>query len=231
MIEVDNVSLRAGQFALDEVSLQVPTGKYGVLMGQTGSGKTTILEAICGLKSLHAGRVRLQGRDVTGLKPAQRGVAYLPQDLALFRTMTVAEHLAFALVIRKWPKREIERRVAELAERLGIAYLLHRKPLGLSGGESQRVALGRALSCHPQVLLLDEPLSALDDVTRLEIYQLLRAIQNESGLTALHVTHSQSEAAYLADKLFVLRDGAVQEEPLPQRAATADHGPTATIPG
>jgi ABC-type sugar transport system ATPase subunit len=211
MIEVQNVSLRAGSFQLDGISLSVPTGQYGVLMGQTGSGKTTLLESICGLKRVHRGRIRLLGRDVTDLKPALRGVAYLPQDLALFGTMTVREHLAFALVIRRWPGQQIALRVDELAKRLGIAHLLDRKPRGLSGGESQRVALGRALSFHPQVLLLDEPMSALDDVTRNEMYQLLRSVQHESGMTALHVTHSQSEAACLADKLFVIKQGQVQE--------------------
>ena len=211
MIEVQDVSLRAGNFHLDGISLSVPTGQYGVLMGQTGSGKTTLLESICGLKPVHRGTVRLLGRDVTRLKPAERGVAYLPQDLALFQTMTVRDHLAFALVIRRWTPLQIGMRVTELAKRLGIGHLLDRKPRGLSGGESQRVALGRALSFRPQVLLLDEPMSALDDITRNEMYQLLRAVQHESGMTALHVTHSQSEAAYLADKLFVVKQGQIHE--------------------
>ena len=211
MIGVENLSLRQGAFALQRVSFSVPTGKYAVLMGQTGSGKTTLLEAICGLRRPASGSICLMGRNVTRLKPADRGVAYLPQDLALFQTMTVREHLAFALVIRRWQRSKIERRVSELAERLAIGHLLHRKPRGLSGGESQRVALGRALAFHPQVLLLDEPLSALDDQTRLEIYKLLRSVQQETGVTALHVTHSQSEAAALADKLLVLRDGEVTE--------------------
>jgi ABC-type sugar transport system ATPase subunit len=219
MIEVQDVSLRAGNFRLDGISLTIPTGQYGVLMGQTGSGKTTLLETICGLKPAPRGTVRLLGRDVTHERPAARGIAYLPQDLALFQTMTVREHLAFALVIRKWPRRQTAARVAELAERLGIGHLLDRKPRGLSGGESQRVALGRALSFHPQVLLLDEPMSALDDTTRNEMYQLLRSVQHETGMTALHVTHSQSEAAYLADKLFVVRGGQIHEtEPQPASA-------------
>src|SRR5690606_2722179 len=117
------------------------------------------------------------------LKPADRGLAYLPQDLALFQTLTVREHLAFALVVRKWRKARIEERVGELASLLGIQHLLDRRPLGLSGGESQRVALGRALACQPKVLLLDEPLSALDDVTRGEIYELLRSVQHQTGVT------------------------------------------------
>ena len=214
MIAVRDLSIQQGRFALDSISFHVPTGKYAVMMGQTGTGKTTLLEAICGLRPLHKGRVELLGRDVTLLKPADRGLAYLPQDLALFQTMTVRAHLAFALVVRKWPKAQIERRVAQLAELLGISHLLDRRPHGLSGGESQRVALGRALACEPKVLLLDEPLSALDDITRNEIYALLRSVQHQTGVTALHVTHSQSEARALADVLLLLERSAVREAPL-----------------
>jgi ABC-type sugar transport system ATPase subunit len=212
MIAVEDLSVRAGAFALEHVSLCVPSGEYAVLMGRTGSGKTTLLEAVAGLKPVHAGRVFLVGHDVTRLKPAERGVGYLPQDLALFPTLTVRDHLAFALEIRGWERDKIERRVGELADLLGIGRLLHRRPAGLSGGESQRVALGRALSFHPRVLLLDEPLSALDDETRQEMYALLRSVQRQTGVTALHVTHNGGEARQLADRLFVLRDGVVEED-------------------
>lgn len=214
MIGVDRVSIRLGNFALEQISFTVLAGQYAVLMGQTGSGKTSLLEAICGLRPIAGGAIHLMGRDVTRLKPADRGVAYLPQDLALFQTMTVREHLAFALVIRRWDRAAIDERVREMSDLLSIDHLLERRPQGLSGGESQRVALGRALSFHPQVLLLDEPLSALDDDTRADMYRLLRSVQHRTGVTALHVTHSQSEAAKLADKLLVLRDGAVHEAPL-----------------
>jgi ABC-type sugar transport system ATPase subunit len=211
MISVTGLSIQQGHFGLAEVSFSVPTGKYAVMMGQTGTGKTTLLEAICGLRPIKSGRIELLSRDVTRLKPADRGVAYLPQDLALFQSLTVREHLAFALVVRRWPKNKIAHRVEELAELLSIGHLLNRRPAGLSGGESQRVALGRALACHPQVLLLDEPLSALDDITRNEIYQLLRSVQHQTGVTTLHVTHSQSEARALADVLLLLEQGAVRE--------------------
>src|SRR5215203_3589521 len=118
-------------------------------MGRTGCGKTTLLEAICGLKPVRAGRVLLLGRDVTDLPPADRGVGYVPQDLALFPTMTVREHLGFALEVRRWDMTAAARRVEELTALLGIGHLLERKPPGLSGGEAQRVALGRALSFRP----------------------------------------------------------------------------------
>jgi ABC-type sugar transport system ATPase subunit len=211
MIAVENLALRAGAFALDGVSFRVETGQYAVLMGKTGSGKTTLLEAVAGLKPVRAGRVLLMGHDVTALKAAERGVGYLPQDLALFPTMTVRAHLEFALDVRRWGRDAVAGRVTELAALLGLGQLLDRRPEGLSGGEAQRVALGRALSFRPRVLLLDEPLSALDDETRQEMYALLRSVQRQTGVTALHVTHNLSEAKALADRMFVLKGGALAE--------------------
>lgn len=209
MIQVEDLAVSAGNFGLRGVSFEVPRGQYAVLMGRTGSGKTTVLEALCGLKPVTAGRIRLLGRDVTGLKPALRGVGYVPQDRALFPNMTVWEHLAFALRIRQTAPTMIERRVEEMAEILGLEKLLDRKPFGLSGGEAQRVALGRALAHGPSVLLMDEPLSALDDETREEMCELLTAIQERTGVTTLHVTHNVAEARRLADRLLQLRDGVV----------------------
>lgn len=212
MIQVEDLSVRAGEFALDHISFTIPSGQYGVLMGKTGTGKTTVLEAICGLKKVLAGRILLEGEDVTHLKPGERGIGFVPQDGALFSTMTIREHLAFALVIRKWSRRKIDARVDELAELLGIERLLARRPDGLSGGERQRVALGRALASRPHVLCLDEPLSALDDETREEMYVLLRSVSEQTGVTALHITHNLHEAEALADKLIFLRDGAMVEK-------------------
>src|SRR2546430_5367771 len=154
MIAVENLSVRVAAFSLERISFSIPAGEYAILMGRTGSGKTTILEAICGLRPVAAGCIRLLGEDVTRLKPAQRGIGYVPQDKALFMTMTVRDNLAFALRIRKWDSGLIEQRVRELSALLGLGNLLDRKPHGLSGGESQRVALGRALASGPKVLLL-----------------------------------------------------------------------------
>lgn len=217
MILLDNVAVAVGHFSLSNICLLVPAGGYAVLMGKTGSGKTTLLEAICGLRRVSSGRIELTGRDVTRLKPAERGIGFVPQDRALFNSMTVREHLAFALEIRKWPRDKISKRVDELADLLGIGYLLARKPPGLSGGEGQRVALGRALSAHPQVLLLDEPLSALDSETRAEMHQLLHAIRDRTGVTTLHITHDQHDAERLADQLFVLKNGVIQEPGIKSR--------------
>jgi len=214
MIRLDHVAWRVGAFALENISFTVPTGSYGVLMGRTGGGKTTVLEIICGLRRPTTGRVWLGRREVTQLAPGERGLGYVPQDGALFPTMTVREHLGFALRVRRRPAGEIVRRVEELAEPLGIAALLDRHPPGLSGGERQRVALGRALAARPQVLLLDEPLSALDDDTREPLADLLHRVQRETAVTVLHVTHQRNEAARLADVLFRLDAGQVVESPL-----------------
>lgn len=210
MIAIEGLQIRQGSFRLDDVSFRVPSGGYGVLMGKTGCGKTTILEAVAGLKPIAAGRIVLGEVDVSRLKPAQRNVGLVPQDGALFSTMSVRDHLAFALVIRRTARETINRRVAELAELLEIGHLLDRLPKGLSGGERQRVALGRALSFRPATLCLDEPLSALDDDMREQAMELLKRVQRETGVTTLHITHNRREAAALADVLLELVDGKVR---------------------
>jgi ABC-type sugar transport system ATPase subunit len=210
MIEVENLSLVQGAFELRGVSLAVSSGSYGVLMGRTGCGKTSLLECIAGLRPMAGGRVRLHGQDVTVWPPGARGVGYLPQDGALFRTMTVREHLAFALVIRGWTDERIAERVRELAGWLGIDHLLDRRPVGLSGGEGQRAALGRALSFHPRVLLLDEPLSSLDEETRGQMIDLLKRLNQHENVTILHVTHNRDEAERLGDVHFQLDQGEIR---------------------
>jgi ABC-type sugar transport system ATPase subunit len=210
MIRLDQVAWRVGAFALDNISFTVPTGSYGVLMGRTGGGKTTVLEIICGLRRPTTGRVWLGRREVTQLAPGERGLGYVPQDGALFPTLTVREQLGFALRVQRRSRAEIAGRVGELAAALGIEHLLERRPAGLSGGERQRVALGRALAARPKYLLLDEPLSALDDDTREPLADLLRRVQRENGITVFHVTHRRSEAARLADVVLRLEAGRVE---------------------
>lgn len=213
MIHVENLSVRAGEFELSNVSFTVPDGGYGVLMGRTGSGKTTILECIIGLRGIRAGRIRLFDRDVTRMNPALRGIGYVPQDGALFSRMSIRDHLAFALMIRHEAAAAIDRRVAELSKLLGIEHLLDRTPHGLSGGERQRVALGRALSFRPRILCLDEPLSALDTETRRDMCELLLQVREQTGVTTLHVTHNLDEAEALGDCLFRIDDGEIRTAP------------------
>ena len=215
MIELRQVQIRAGEFELANLSFQVGSGQYAVLMGRTGRGKTTILEAICGLRRIEHGSILIHGTNVTDFPPADREIGYVPQDLALFPTFTVAEHLQFALRLRRLGASQIEQRTADLAMRLGITHLLDRGIEGLSGGESQRVALGRALSFRPSVLLLDEPLSALDEATRNEMQSLLRSLTRDTGVTTLHITHNAGEAAALADRCFHLHDGQLTERSMP----------------
>jgi len=216
MISVEQLSVRVGHFALANVSFTVPTGQHAFLMGKTGAGKTTLLEALCGLRPITSGRVWLMGQDVTRLPPAARGIGLVPQDGALFPHLTVRQHLAFALTLRKWSPAAVEQRVQELADWLQLAALLSRKPAGLSGGEAQRVALGRALSFRPDVLCLDEPLSALDEETRAEVCGVLQSVRAHTGVTILHVTHSLADARKLADCVLLLQAGRIA-----QRAAMA----------
>jgi len=182
-----------------------------VLMGSTGCGKTTLLEILCGLRSPTSGRVVLDGVDVTDLEPRERGIGYVPQDLALFPGLRVREQIGFAPKLRGVPPEELNQRVTHLAEQFGIAPLLDRLPDMLSGGEKQRVALARALAAQPKLLLLDEPLSALDESMRAEAVVLLQRVQSEHSLTVLHVTHSSSEAAALGHLHLRMNGGRLAE--------------------
>lgn len=211
MIELRDIAVRTSQFAIENISFQIETGQYAVLMGKTGHGKTTILEAVCGLRRVAAGRILIHGTDVTDWPPADREVGYVPQDLALFPTMTVRENIEFAMRLRKYARQRCAQRSQELAGLLGITHLLNRSVRSLSGGESQRVALGRALSARPTVLLLDEPLSALDESTRQDMQTLLKTVQKATGVTTLHVTHSLEEATALADRRLILESGILQD--------------------
>ena len=212
MIGVRGMALHANDFALNGIDLNIATGQYAVLMGNSGAGKTTILEAICGLRPINKGTIVIGDRDVTRLSPSERNIGYVPQDLALFPMMTVRAHLEFASRLRGRSAPRVMETTKSLAGRLSILHLLDRKPAKLSGGESQRVALGRALSFDPDALLLDEPLSALDESTRSELQSLLRSINRETGVTILHVTHDSAEAKAVADVRFRLVNGQITSD-------------------
>ncbi len=200
MIELVDATVGSGDFALSGLNFRVAAGEYAVVMGKTGVGKTTVIESICGLRRLKKGRVIIQEQDVTAWNAADRNVGYVPQDLALFPTMSVSAHLEFAMRLRRFKRSVIHSQVQRFSKILQIEKLLDRNVSGLSGGEAQRVALGRALTAGPSVLLLDEPLSALDADTRQVAQSMLRDINRQTGVTVLHVTHNESEALALADR-------------------------------
>ncbi len=209
MIGVENLTVAADDFRLEKLTLTIPTGQYGVMQGASGSGKTTLLETLCGLRPALTGVVRLGNVDVTRIAAAHRGIGYVPQDGALFTRMTVRQNVDFALKVRGATGAERDERVAELAEQLGIVSLLDQRAGELSGGQSRRVALGRALAAEPPVLLLDEPLTGLDEATQEDMILLLRQVVSRSGCTALHVTHSRREAQALADTLLEIAGGKI----------------------
>ena len=208
MIELIHVSVSVSpEFSVLDVSLRIDAGQYAVLMGPTGCGKSTVLEAVCGLTPVSSGAIWVGGETVTTRRPAERGVGYVPQDMALFNHMTVADHLRMGPRLRRWKKSRIEARVDGLLRDLKIEHLRDRRPFGLSGGERQRVALGRALAAEPRALLLDEPLSALDEETHEEMVQVLEGLRAAQHVTVLHVTHSSREAERLGDVVFRMAEG------------------------
>ncbi len=179
---------------VNDVSLEVTDGEFFVLLGSSGSGKTTILSMIAGLTPVDSGRILLHGRDVTRIPARERKVGFVFQHYALFQHMSVADNVAFGLRVRKAPLARRRQRVEELLELVGMTGLGSRMPHQISGGQQQRVALARALAFQPEVLLLDEPLGALDAKIRVDLRRTLRAIQRELGVTTILVTHDQDEA-------------------------------------
>ena len=216
-ILLENVSKRYGQqTVVNNVSLEIKDGEFFVLLGSSGSGKTTVLNIIAGLASAEEGRVLLHGRDVTDLPTQKRNVGFVFQNYALFEYMTVAENIEFGLQIRKVPKKERQMKRDELLELVGLVGLGERMPKQLSGGQQQRVALARALALEPDVLLLDEPLGALDAKIRTELRRSLKAIQQHLGVATILVTHDQEEAFDLADRIGVMSYGRLIEVGTPR---------------
>ena len=216
MLRLEEISLKLGSFRLRNVSLEVRHGEYLVLLGPTGTGKTVLLETIAGLHSPEEGKIFLNSIDVTHFPPERRHLGVVYQDYALFPHLTVFSNIAFGLKLNGKPDRDVRGAVSEMAAFLGIDHLLNRKPGRLSGGEQQRVALARALVLNPYLLLLDEPLSALDRLTRDRLRRELKRIHGEIGVSILHITHDLSEAFFLADRLIIMKDGAVIQEGEPE---------------
>lgn len=215
-IAIEAVSKAFGSTkACDDVSLHVREGEFLTLLGDSGCGKTTLLRIVAGFAAPDSGRVRVGGVDITGLPPAARNMGFVFQSYALFPTKTVAQNIAFALAVRGEARARRDARVDELAELVEISPLLQRFPHELSGGQQQRVALARALAAAPPVLLLDEPLSALDARIRTKLRQELRGLVRRLGLTAIYVTHDQEEALALSDRIAVMRAGRILQVDTP----------------
>ncbi len=211
MIEIRNLSVELGDFALRDISLAVKRGEYFVMLGPTGAGKTILLEAIAGVQPIQTGEIWLGGREVTRMEPEQRRASIVYQDHMLFPHYSVRENVIFGLKMRHEEPRQIAITLDRVVALLGIAHLLHRKPDTLSGGEKQKVALARAIATDPEVLLLDEPLGALDPQTRDSVQQELIKLQDDLDITVLHVTHDFEEAITMGDRIAVIGEGAIRQ--------------------
>ncbi len=218
-IEFDHVTKRFGEavVAVDDLSLEVTDGEFMILVGPSGCGKTTALRMVAGLEQLTSGEIRIGGRVVNELEPKERDVAMVFQNYALYPHMSVRDNIAFPLRMQRLAKQEVSERVGEAARLLGLEELLGRKPRELSGGQRQRVAMGRAIVRHPQAFLMDEPLSNLDAKLRVQMRAELVKLHRRLGVTTLYVTHDQTEAMTLGQRVAVLSRGVIQQVDTPQR--------------
>lgn len=204
-------SFTEGEAVLDNISLEISKGEFITLLGSSGCGKTTTLRIIAGLEQPDAGSVWLDGREVTGLEPNQRDVNTVFQNYALFPHMNVAENIGYGLKLKKVPKSEIRKKVSQMLELVQLEGYEKRKPSELSGGQKQRVAIARALVNNPKVLLLDEPLGALDLQLRRAMQIELKYLQKKLGITFIYITHDQEEAINMSDRIAVMRDGRIEQ--------------------
>jgi len=207
MLRVENLCLRAGDFQLKEISLRMEPGEYFVLMGPTGSGKSLFIKCLCGLIRPTAGRIFIGREEMTARQPRFRRIGYVPQDCGLFPHMSVGGNITFSLRVRGMRRSKALKRIAPLVETLSLGPLLGRSPVNLSGGERQKVAVARALAGEPKLLILDEPVSALDEPTRREVCRELRRVQRQMGILTIHVCHSVVEARQVSDRAGVIVQG------------------------
>jgi multiple sugar transport system ATP-binding protein len=205
-----------GTTAVSDLDLDIADGEFIVLVGPSGCGKTTALRMVAGLESISGGTIRIGDRVVNTVPPKERDIAMVFQNYALYPHMTVYDNMAFGLKLRKVAKQEIERRVKEAAGILGLSEFLQRKPKALSGGQRQRVAMGRAIVREPKAFLMDEPLSNLDAKLRVQMRSEIARIQHELGVTTIYVTHDQTEAMTMGDRVAVIRKGMLQQVDTPQ---------------
>lgn len=211
-LQLEGITKSFGSFqALQGIDLQIPQGEFICFLGPSGCGKTTLLRIIAGLEGQSAGRIRQGGRDISTLPPAQRDYGIVFQSYALFPNLSVADNVAYGLVNRKAPKAQITARVRELVALVGLPGSEARYPAQLSGGQQQRIALARALATSPGLLLLDEPLSALDAIVRVQLRQEIKRLQRQLGVTTIMVTHDQEEALSVADRIVVMNHGVIEQ--------------------
>ncbi len=211
-VELDHITVRFGQFtAVNDATLNIKGGEFFSFLGPSGCGKTTILRTVSGFLDPSQGSVRIGGRDMTGIGPNKRPTALIFQNLALFPLMTVAENITYGLRVRGVPKSERQRKAGELLNLIALPDQGKKLVSELSGGQKQRVAIARALAVEPQVLLLDEPLSALDLKLRQHMRNELRDIQRRVGITFIYITHDQGEALTMSDRIAVMSDGAIEQ--------------------
>jgi multiple sugar transport system ATP-binding protein len=205
-----------GVKAVSDLNIEIADGEFIVLVGPSGCGKTTALRMVAGLESISGGTIRIGEKVVNAVPPKERDIAMVFQSYALYPHMSVYDNMAFGLKLRKLPKEEIDRRVREAADILGLTEFLERKPKALSGGQRQRVAMGRAIVREPKAFLMDEPLSNLDAKLRVQMRSEIARIQHELGVTTLYVTHDQVEAMTMGDRVAVIRKGVLQQVDTPQ---------------
>lgn len=212
MIKIIHLSKDWKEFSLKDINLEVKKGEYFVILGPTGAGKTLLLETIAGFYFPDSGEVGIDGHDVTNLPPERRRIGFIYQDYSLFPHFTVEENIEFGLKLRKSASQDTNRkRLEEIMDWLDISHLAHRYPATLSGGEQQKIAIARAVAIEPSVLLLDEPLAALDLRTRDYLREELKRVKLKLGITMLHVTHDQTEAMVLADRIAVMMKGRIMQ--------------------
>jgi len=215
MIEIKNLSVDLGEFVLRDINLNIEEGDYYIILGPTGAGKTVLLESIAGLHSIKTGEIWLRGTNVTSLEPEKRNIGIVYQDHVLFPHLSVKDNICFGLRMHHMKKEEIEERLNSIVGLLNIEHLLHRKPDTLSGGEKQKVSLARALSTNPEILLVDEPLSALDPESRENVQQELKQLHHKLGITIVHVTHDFEEAISLGTRIAVIGEGQLKQTGTP----------------
>jgi molybdopterin-binding protein len=217
LIDIKSLHVDLGEFVLRDVDLTIEEGEYFIILGPTGAGKTVLLESIAGLYPIKSGGIWLRGKEVTKLEPEKRGISIVYQDHVLFPHLSVKENIVFGSKLRKTSEQKISKMLDWIVELLGIPHLLHRQPATLSGGEKQKVALARALSTRPQLLLLDEPLSALDPETRENVQYELRRLHKILHITTVHVTHDFEEAIGLGSRIAVIGEGHIKQVGTPEQ--------------